>query len=236
VDWVLVDLAPSAFLLRLSDIYFQPFFPPIDFQSATTEASRVQPRALLALGRNIVPNPALTVHQKGLVLLCSIRVESSLHNSGDLNRARPLACCAPRLGSGCTPHPLVQANSFLIFGFSFSFKPCTIDIHIRETYQYGIKKKRKKNEMGSKSIDSLESIQYPRMCLIRPRPRILKIPLGNQCLTLPVRQELANSTTPHPVSQNNQLRCLHVRFQLDACLNLSRVDGSRHDHAYVGLL
>jgi len=36
--------------------------------------------------------------------------------------------------------------------------------------------------------------------------------------------------------QDYQLRCLHVRFQLDACLNQSRVDGSRHDHAYAGLL
>jgi len=36
--------------------------------------------------------------------------------------------------------------------------------------------------------------------------------------------------------QYTRIRCLHVRFQLETCLNPSWVDGSRHDHAYVGLI
>jgi len=63
-------------------------------------------------------------------------------------------------------------------------------------------------------------------------PRILKVPQGNQCLTLPLRQELANSTSPQLVSQDYQLGCLHVRFQLDACLNHT---GKRMVQAYACL-
>jgi len=83
-----VDLAHRHFFHRspLSDIYYQPIYPPIAFQSAIATEDRAY-RSWLALGASIVPSPALTAHQKAWNdSICSVRVESLLHNSVDSDR------------------------------------------------------------------------------------------------------------------------------------------------------